>query len=188
MSTPRPLGGRPTRPTSRSAFTLVELMVVVTILTIGLSLTANTLTSTGRLVPMNRETARALESATAMSEMLRSTTFTEIYARFNDDPDDDPDGAGTAPGASFAAEGLKARPDDADGFVGRIVFPEQDGELREDVDDEDLGLPRDLNLDGSVDALDHSADYEILPYRVRIEWRGRTGDRSIEIHSAVVRP
>ena len=56
-------------------------------------------------------------------------------------------------------------------------------ELREDHQDERLGMPRDLNGDSILDDLDHASDYILLPVRIRVEWQGRNGPRSFEIHS-----
>lgn len=55
--------------------------------------------------------------------------------------------------------------------------------LREDVEMPELGMPRDLNGDGVVDDLDHRGDAEILPICVRIAWKGRFGERSLEVYS-----
>ena len=77
--------------------------------------------------------------------------------------------------------GLDPRPDDPDGFVGRILLPERDGALREDASDVELGLPRDLDGDTLVDDLDHRGDYRILPVKVEIAWQSPLGPRRIEM-------
>jgi len=140
-------------------------------------MTVQTLVSVNRLSPANRETTEALAAAKNIVEEMRGVDFTEVYARYNDDPSDDP-ALGSSPGGDFAAGDLVARAADADGLVGRIEFPTIGGELREDVDDRDLGLPRDLSGDGIEDSADHATDYAILPVRIRIEWSGRSGDRA----------
>ena len=100
-----------------------------------------------------------------------------IWALYNADPADDPGGAGTAPGAAFDVAGLAPQLGDPDGMVGQVVFPEVAGALREDVADERLGAPRDLNLDGAVDAANHAGDYRVLD-RVPVRFRCRcTRDR-----------
>lgn len=160
----------------------------MTVIAFALSMMTSTFVNVGRLGPANRETATALDAARSRLEQVRSATFTEIFARYNADPADDPGGAGTAPGPYFAVPYLDLRPGDADGFVGEITFPTVGAELREDVDDRDLGLPRDLDLDGAVDALDHAANYQLIPVRIRLEWRNGSGDRSLELHSTIVAP
>jgi hypothetical protein len=54
-------------------------------------------------------------------------------------------------------------------------------ELREDLTDATLGLPRDLNGDNKVDDKDHALDYLILPVRVEIEWQSKAGVRRFSI-------
>ena len=80
--------------------------------------------------------------------------------------------------------GLDPRADDDDGFVGRIEFPSVavggDLQVREDLKSAVLGMPRDLNADGVVDAADHAADYVILPVRVRLEWTGSRGEGALQ--------
>lgn len=172
----------------RGGFTLVEVLVVVAIVTVAMGLMTNTIVTVGKLAPVNRETARAMDAARSVAEELRSVPFDELWARYNEDPDDDPGGAGTAPGPAFFVAALEPDPEDADGLVGEIVLPSAAGELREDAVDARLGFPRDLNGDLAVDALDHSADYEILPFVVRLRWTGRNGPRTLELCTAVARP
>ena len=81
--------------------------------------------------------------------------------------------------------GLDLRFEDAGGAQGRILFPTVDGQLRENVDHEDLGAARDLDLDGALDGLDHSTDYRILPVLVRIEWRSGRRTNRIEMQTIV---
>ena len=173
---------------TRSGLTLVELLVVMTVLAVALSAMADTVLTITRLGPVNQETARALEAARGRMETIRAASFDEVFARFNDDPADDPDGPGTAPGRYFAAAMLDLQSDDADGFAGEVRFPEIGGVVREDFDDVALGMPRDLNGDTMIDANDHSLDFEVLPVSVVVEWTGPNGDRSLILSTQVVRP
>ena len=88
-------------------------------------------------------------------------------------------------GATVTA--VAARDNDPDGIIGEVVFPtEMNGgvlELREDVVDASMGMPRDLNLDGVIDALDHSNDYRILPVVIRVDWESGTRDREFEVRT-----
>ena len=162
------------RVSTRQGMTVIELLVVMTVLATALHMTAAALINTGRVEPKQRETSLALDAARDLSERLRDLDPARLFALYNEDPDDDPDGPGTAPGAHFAVNGLDPRPDDADGFVGHVEFPTVGNQLREDVDDRDLGMPRDLDLDGVIDDLDHAANYRALPYRLVLEWRGQS--------------
>lgn len=173
---------------ARAGFTVVEVLITLAILLVALRITVQTLASVNQLSPTNRETAIATQGAQNLLEELRAAPFQTLFVRYNDRPDDDPGVPGTAPGASFDVPGLQPRPGDPDGRVGRIEFPAIAGELREDADDRDLGMPRDLNGDGAEDGADHASDYTILPVRVWIEWSGRSGDRAVQMHTAFVSP
>ncbi|MBL8860783.1 MAG: type II secretion system protein [Planctomycetes bacterium] len=155
----------------RSGFSLVEIVLVLAILSVASAMYAQTVASSRRLDPIAQETAIAAEAARIALERLRAVPPERLLATFDDDPGNDPDGAGTAPGARFAVEGLA--PSAAGVPVGRYVFPLVEGRLAEDYVDALLGLPRDLNGDGLVDSGDHRADWVILPIEVRLEWSPR---------------
>lgn len=137
---------------------------------------------------VNNETGLAQAYARRAIERMKGVDFADVFATFDKNPADDPSGVGTAPGANFEAFGLEPLATDLDGRPGEISFPTVDfggvAQLREDVSDPALGMPRDLNGDGlPPDALDHAADYRVLPVRVRVQWRGATGPRSITIET-----
>ena len=186
-SMPLPNSDRAPRRSS-AGFSLLEVTVVMVIMTVAVGLLSSTMTSTSRVGPMLREEALAAEAARFQFETLRTVPFEELYARYNDDDADDPEGAGTAPGAGFAVPGLSPQAGDADGLAGRFLFPEKNGRLAEDADFERLGFPRDINGDGAVDSEDHADDYTILPIEVVIEWNGRVGDRQLRFQTALVAP
>lgn len=169
----------------RDGVTLVELVVVVSVLVIALGELSRSLLAVSRLEPANRETSVALQAARSTLERVRALPFEELFERLNTDSDDDPDGPGTASGPNFVVPGLDLRADDPDGCAGRIELPILADELREDFGDSDLGMPRDLNGDGVVDALDHSSDHDVLPVRIVVEWRGASGDRRISLSSTL---
>jgi hypothetical protein len=67
-------------------------------------------------------------------------------------------------------------------MTASIEFPGNTGAvLREDAVDAELGMPRDLDGDGTVDTDDHAGDYLVLPVRVRVTWDGVSGSRSYTI-------
>jgi hypothetical protein len=80
---------------------------------------------------------------------------------------------------------LQAVAGDPDGFPGEIVFPITlvggVPQLREDVVNAKLGMPRDLNGDGVVDANNHAGNYQLLPVLVRVRWRGVGGNGLVEL-------
>jgi prepilin-type N-terminal cleavage/methylation domain-containing protein len=169
---------------SRTGVTLVEIMVVIAIMTVSMSIFAQTLAASSRMDPIANETMLAAEGARVMLERMKAQPFADVFALYDADPTDDPGGPGSAPGSTFSIEGLA--PATIGGTVGVIQFPVINGALREDAADERLGTPRDLNADGVIDAANHRPDYKILPIRVRVEWAsqcGRAGRRSLEMYA-----
>lgn len=167
----------------RGGFTMLEITVSIMILTVAAYILSSTIGASLSHTVSKREQATAVEAASSALESMRATSFLDLFVSYNTNQGDDPLGPGTAPGPTFEVPGLDpiidgggvARP------VGRIFLPEVDGQLREDARLPALGMPRDLNGDILVDALDHSADHLVLPAVVRIEWRGRLGPRHFEL-------
>ena len=161
-------------------FSLVELMVVFTIMTIALSMFSRTLTSASKLDPLSRERSLAAEAAKNVAETMYGYDFSEIFVSFNADGSDDPGGAGTAHGNTFTVDGLEAISKTEP--VGQIIFCDTEGVIREDAEIEEFGLPRDLNGDGIVDKGDHTSDCIILPYKILVQWKSRHGNRKFELY------
>jgi type II secretory pathway pseudopilin PulG len=159
-----------------SGFTLIQVVLATAVLTIAaLSLTVVQISSLS-LTASNRETAEARHVARQILEDLRSETVSEVYARYNSIPTDDPEGDGTGPGDTLTV------PTDCGTMTASIEFPGNTGAvLREDAVDAELGMPRDLDGDGTVDTDDHAGDYLVLPVRVRVTWDGVSGSRSYTI-------
>ena len=155
---------------------LVEVMVALMVTTVAVYLLSATITATVRHTKAKRERAVAAQAAMNLLERMRAEPFSELFARHNDDPSDDPDGPGTAPGPHFDVRGLRPHAADPEGAVGEIVLPSSGRVLREDGVLPELGLPRDLDGDLRIDAEDHAADYVVLPVTVRLRWRGVAGE------------
>lgn len=182
----------------------------MSVMMVAVSIFYQMVITTARMRAVNHENAIAVEAARAVVESMRNEDFVEIYAVFNEDPADDPGGPGTAVGHRFAVDGLVPIVGSPDGLVGEVMFPDlevmvqvggggtggggliggvvggggvqvPDLQLREDAQDPDLGMPRDLNGDSLVDDEDHADDYILLPVRVRIEWEGMFGNRRFEL-------
>ncbi|HEX6882090.1 MAG TPA: hypothetical protein VF530_01855 [Planctomycetota bacterium] len=167
----------------RRGSSLVELLVAVAALLVGLLAFTRALTESLALGRTNRQTALATAAAQGAIERLQAADLARAFALYNEEPDDDPDGSGSAPGPRFAAAGLVALAGDG-GLHGTITFPVEKGSpgvLREDLADAALRTPLDLNLDGAVDDADHSADYRLLPVRVRIAWQDGRSQRELEV-------
>lgn len=154
-------------------------MIAMTILTIAVMSLLSLVGASLRLEIVNRETSLAVQAASRAAEEIRALPFAAVFATCNADPADDPEGAGTARGSTFAVEGLIAP--SGGGAVGEIVFPLVGAQLREDVANDTLGTPLDLDLDGTIDNQDHAGDYLLVPVAVRIRWAGKAGDSRYEI-------
>lgn len=165
---------RQSRP-GEGGFTLIELMIASAVLMVGLLATASSVLTSQRLNVQSRETTRAVEGAKAMIERMRGEDFRLLFARYNDDDADDPDGAGTGPGDAFDVGGLAGPGGTAAGLVSFTL------------DEPALGV--DLNGDGdAVDTLSNSIlglDYLVLPFTVAVEWVGVTGRRRVEVVTRV---
>lgn len=197
-------GGRRLGP--RAGLSLVEIVVALSVLVVAASIFCQTLLSTTRLRHLNRENTLAADAARVVLERMRNEPFLEIYRDYNVDPKDDPGGNGTGPGNLFDVEGLQPLDDAPAGRVGRIFFPDMavqvaasggsggkkvvgapptppvtQWHLREDVADEGLGMPRDLNGNNVIDTANHSSDYLVLPVRVVIDWKSSAGARRFEL-------
>jgi hypothetical protein len=166
----------------------VELAVAMVVMLIAIGTLTSSVLSGMKLARANEETAQADQALRAFAEQLTATDFADVFATYNDDPEDDPGGEGTAPGASFAVAGLVALEDDEDGLVGSVNFPGMDdfpGELHEDIEDTRFGTPLDLNVDEALDDEDHANDYVVLPVLIRLDWTGISGARHLELSTVL---
>ena len=178
-------------PGARGGFSLVEVVVTSVIVVVAIGGFSATIVSSVNLREVGREVSVASLAARDRIEALRTEGFDGLFYLYNDYDADDYWGAGLSPGPGFEVAGLEPRPGDADGLVGRIEFPsvvtggvEQ---LREDVVNDAFGLPMDLNCDGVIDTQNHAGDYEVLPVRVVVEWRGVGGNGSVTLTTVLTR-
>jgi len=165
---------------SRRGMTMVELVVALAVLVVGASSAMYGLLGISVLARVQSERALAFQAGRNAIEALQAEDFDTAFARFNATTGDDPVG-GTSPGNAFDAVGLSAQPGDVDGRVGSIDFPGNGVLLLENVNDTELGMPRDLGGTPGVDPDDHALDYRLLPVLVRVQWRGAAGDASVTL-------
>jgi hypothetical protein len=179
----------------------VEIVVAMSVLVVAATIFGQML-----LRRLNLENAMAADAARVVLERMHNTAFLEVYRAFNQDPADDPLGKGTGPGHLFDVEGLTPLDNAPQGKAGTIVFPSLqvqttvsgggaggkkvfgDGgttvlqwQLREDYQDPELGMPRDLNGNNVVDTANHSTDYVLLPVRVEVRWKNGANTRRFEL-------
>jgi hypothetical protein len=157
---------------------LAELVIALTVFTVGSGGMILCHLGAQGLSETNRETEMAVGAALSAVDQVRSVPFAEAFARFNGTDADDL--AGSCPGSSFDIVGLEAIAGDPDGLPGQILFPGDGTLLSEAVDDAALGMPRDLNGDADKDD-ELAAGYIVLPVKVRVEWAGASGERRMEI-------
>lgn len=177
---------RRTLPIERSrarGMTLIEITISIAVMTIAMAMFSSVITTTTRIGSDKRFASVASHAARSQLERMRCQPFAQVWKLYNESGADDPAGAGTGPGPHFAVPGLKPLPGDADGFVGRVVLPHTGKLLLESAEDEDFGLPRDLNGDTLIDERDHAGDYAILPVMVELEWDTPLGPRRLEMHT-----
>ncbi len=173
----------------RAGFTLVEVIASSAVLVIGCLGLSSAITSSARLMDLNRQRTLAHEAARAQMEALENATFAQVFALYDASMADDPNGIGTAPGRNFAVAGLNAQRGDADGLPGEILFPtvaDAGLQLTENYVDPRLGMPCDINGDGVTSAGGLAGSYSILPVRVRVRWRGPTGNSTLEIDNVLL--
>ncbi|HKE00131.1 MAG TPA: hypothetical protein VKE69_03915 [Planctomycetota bacterium] len=156
--------------------TLLELTLPV------FAVTGSLLATMGNFRGRHADPREAAErAAEQMQASLAATDFQKVFASYDVESANDPCGPGTAPGGYFAVRGLAAPDGVAESQVGEVVFPTVGSALREDVTIPELGMPRDLNGDGTIDSLDHSRDYRILPVLVRVRWKSGDANESVAI-------
>ena len=151
-------------------FTLLEVLIAISVLAVAVGLTGSTIVSISNYAQVAKENSLARAALSTQLQVLRAYPFAQLFRDFNASGADD--SSMGAPGPGFDVLGLNPIPGDPDGRVGRIELPAADPSstvLREDLVFVELGMPADLNADGIVDAEDHSDDYRMLPIRLVLE-------------------
>ena len=177
---------------SEGGFTLLEIVMTGAVLAIGACGMASVLVQSMTVTAVNRETTLAREAARQVLEQIVDIPAGEVYTIFSaTDPAlkdvavyQDP-AYTTESQTYYSTESLTTNTQfsDVSGMTANVIFPAAVGgySLREDVTDQALGMPRDLNGDGVIDSENHADDYVLLPVRVRVNWKGVTGERSFEV-------
>ena len=170
----------------RGGFSLLEILISVSVLGIAMAALTSTQLTTIALSRATRETSAAADAAQAVLEAMRDEDeLLDVFKRWNGTIADDP--AGVSPGNAFDVRGLEPARDDPDGRVGEIVFPGDGVALLENVEDALLGMPRDLDLANGVDGDDHANDYRILPVLVRVRWASSRGVNQVQLVGTLAR-
>jgi len=160
---------------SNAGFALIEFVIAASILMIGALAFLQLFAAATELNGANREGAVAREEARrALTRLAAFEPREALFAFHNDDPLDDPVGSPldgfTLSG--FEVEGLSPRADDADGLVGRVIFPIDPitGAIHPDFQSSDFSVAPALIGAGVSEEV--SAAYgTLLPIAVRLEWQ-----------------
>lgn len=161
----------------KGGFTIIEIVIAMTVMLIGLLAFTSTSLIVHSVSEADRERRLAVSGLRIATQRLqaRSTaaiesddgwavTLTQAYL------------AGVNPGPTFDVEGL----DPWDGLpnVGSIQVITDETTTDADID-VNLGMPRDLDMDGLAVSNDVSNSAEILPVVIRMRWSGGGGDREL---------
>jgi hypothetical protein len=162
---------------------LIEVAIAASVMVVGLLGFMQVIAMSVGSSTANRQADLATQAAREVIEQIQAANFATLHTTYGVPP------AGGIPGNAFDVPGLDPDPNDPDGRVGEIRLPVLIAggavQVREDLQEPALGMPRDLNGDGIPDALDHSADMQILPVLVRLRWRGPTGISRMEFRTLV---
>ncbi len=166
---------------------LIDSLVAIVVVSVSSLGFLSATVSSRTLERENRTVAAANELARRVVEEMLAQPVADLVRNYNDDPADDPGGAGTARGDTFelatGEEWVRKGEEQADipsRMTCNIELPlGTDGAgntvLREDLLEAELGSRADLNGDGAIDGVDRAGDYRILPVTIRIEWQSPDG-------------
>lgn len=168
----------------KEGFTLLEVMLAVALLAVAIAGIGTMMTATTRHAEFLRE--HEMAEATAISvveevQYLADTAFPSLVAYFDDDPANDPEGFGTAPGntmGNLAVPGLSVSPESPTDQLVEILL-----HLDETENNPLLGLPRDLDGDGSADNPNVSGSYLLVPVTIRIHWAHRGAAQLLQMET-----
>jgi hypothetical protein len=159
------------------------------ILAIAMGVLVGSLFSALRISQASEATACANQALRGVLERLNAMTVEDVFAICNGEPADDIVGRSSAD-YLMLEEGLMHDVHGAPLAIS-VAFPCPDGQpgvLREDLDLPALGMPRDLNGDGVIDAGDHSGDFELLPALLTLEWTGPSGLQRVQLATLLRNP
>lgn len=137
-----------------SAFTLLEVMISLTLLVIAFLGCAPFLVASARSYDLIMEESIAIQALRQQAETIRGIPFGRI--------------ATTCAGTTFTSDKIGGS-----GTI-RVFVNENDSS----ADARLLGLPRDLDGDGRVATTDVTSKYLLLPIRIDINWQGSRGPES----------
>ncbi|MCA9321660.1 MAG: hypothetical protein KDB53_13045 [Planctomycetes bacterium] len=181
---------RPLTQIRQAGFALMEVTMAIGMLTLGAVGTASVIMTARSAENTSRIERTSIKAAEELMEKIDGYAFDAIFASFNADPGDDPQGPGTAPGGAFLIDVLGngsyrflSNPADGKGVVCNVTikFPvNAAGRLDETAAGIGMGTDLDLDGDGVQTTTDAGATYDILPVSLTIDWQspGSSGSTS----------
>jgi len=154
----------------RRGMTLVEVAIAMSVIAIGLMAVISAVMSMSQLSLANEEDLLALNIARQKIAELKDAPFNTVFNLYG-------------PNSSMRTSNVGAlQRGTLDGGTVTIMFPvNAAGALDETVVDASLGMPQDLNGNGSSTDTDVSGSYTVLPVRIRVQWNSRTGARELNL-------
>jgi len=149
-------------------FTVLEAAISMAVLAVALLSLWGTIVYCSKSNRASEQKKRAMNAAQAKIEELKSVPFSTLIDEY---------GPSGTTGDRFLVTSID---DDQAHAEGRIVFFVDETDASGDPS---IGLPMDLNGDGDTDDLDVSANYLLLPVKVRIRWDGALGSQIVELRS-----
>lgn len=151
--------------------TLVEVMVALSVLAIGVLAAMSALIAITTLENANHEELVAINVARQKLAELQTAPFVSVFAFYGP----------TSNAKYFTVSELE-------GGTGRIIFPVNSaGKLDETIVDANLGMPQDLNGNGTRTDTDVSAKYTLLPVRIHLQWNSTTGMRELDVNTMLTK-
>ncbi len=161
----------------RGGFTLIEAVVVMSILLMGLLALTSTSVSVHALRESDRERRLANNALDSIVEDVKRIAYDQVGSEPNWSQNlVNSFSPGGNPGPGFEVNGLTPRAGEP--FVVTVTIP-----VDETMTDQELavtlGMPRDLDNDGLVDNANVVGTATVLPVIVRVRWTGSSGDREL---------
>jgi type II secretory pathway pseudopilin PulG len=167
---------------TNAGFGLVDICVALVVLSGALGILVVAVFSGIRMARADEETAIANQALRSAIARLQALPARDAFAILNDDSADDIDGETSAEYLDLSEHLLSDREGEA--LTISVLLPVDEaapGALREDLDLPELGLPRDLDGDGTIDSADHADDLVLLPVLLRLEWQGASGAHTLQM-------
>lgn len=188
------------RPDCERGMLLLEVVLALVVIAVATLSSASMTLSGSNLNKANIAAADATDVLRQLVEELEGHPFEEVYARFNADPADDPDGVGTARGNQFTllpayrralldVPGTAATSDARTAprhmpFDVEVFFPEDENGLLSELVIAPLWGTAGWDIDGdgtAGTAGDRSADYKLLPVAIRVTWTDPGGIHMLQV-------